>query len=59
MGLLSSDDAGDRTFEPICTDENRVLGYYDDPDEDGKRVVWVNSQVFDKVNEEDIDRIVG
>lgn len=47
MGLLSSGDSssGNRTFEPICTD--------------GKRLVWVNSQAFDKVNEEDIDRIVG
>lgn len=61
MGLLNSDSDDESrpgTFEPVCTDGNRVLGYYNDPDTDHIQLVWVNSQAFDKIDAEDIDRIV-
>lgn len=63
MGLFSSDDdgssSGDKTFEPVTTDGNRVLGYLDDPDEDGLELVWIKDSKFRQLSaEEDIDRIV-
>lgn len=62
MGLLSSNDdenGGETAFEPVTTDGNRVLGYLDDPDEDGLELVWIKDSKFRKLSaEEDIDRIV-
>jgi len=60
MGLLSSDEdeaSGDVTFKPVTTDGNRVLGYLDDPSEDGKRLVWVADSTFDRLSSEEADQI--
>lgn len=59
MGLLRSDDgeSGDVTFKPVTTDGNRVLGYLDDPDTDGKRLVWISDSTFEQLSSGEADQI--
>lgn len=60
MGLFSSDNdegTGDTTFKPITTDGNRVLGYLNDPSEDGLEVVWVSDTTFRRLSGDEADEI--
>jgi hypothetical protein len=58
MGLFSSDDeSGDVTFKPVTTDGNLVLGYLDNPEEDGKRLVWIADSKFDRLSSDEADQI--
>jgi len=60
MGLFGSDDGDDSgvtTFKPVTTDGNRVLGYLNEPDTDGKRLVWISDKKFDRLSSDEADQI--
>lgn len=62
MGLFGSDNddssAGTTTFKPVATDGTMVLGHLNDPNEDELQLVWINGREFDKIDSNEIDRIV-
>jgi len=64
MALFGSDEresdsepSGETTFKPVTTDGGRVLGYFDSPEEDGKRLVWISDTKFDRLSSSEADQI--
>lgn len=53
MWPFNSNEAAHR-IEPLVCDGHRVLCRYDDPDEDGTRLVWVKDSAFGQIDEDEI-----